>query len=101
MPETYEPDAGNGGGRLDRIERVLELLAKNQLAMQEEHREEFKKLMTWQVLTQDKIEKLATKIDKLGEKLNQQADMQAALDARVDKLVIAIGEFIRSSSSPK
>lgn len=89
MPDDYQLNAGDGT-RLDRIERILELVAKNQLAMQEHHDEEFKRLMTWQVLTQDQIEKLTAK-------LNQQADMQAALDARVDRLVTAIGEFIRSS----
>ena len=74
-------DSENGSGRLDRIEHILELVATNQLAMQEHHDEEFKKLMTWQVLTQGQIEK--------------QTAAQAALDARVDKLVTAIGELIR------
>lgn len=88
MPDNYQSDAGNGTGRLDRIEHILELVARNQLAMTEHHDEEFKKLMTWQVLMQDKVEKLTVKMD-------HQADRQAALDERVDKLVIAIAEFIR------
>jgi len=80
----------NGSGRLDRIERIIELLVNNQLAIQEQHDQDFKKLMTWQVLMQDKFEKLSAKVDR-------QADMQAGLDARVDKLVVAIGELIRSN----
>ena len=86
---------------MDRIEHILELVATNQLAMQEHHDEEFKKLMTWQVLTQDQIEKLTKQVDKLGGRLDQQAGMQAALDARVDKLVAAIGEFIRAAKPPE
>jgi hypothetical protein len=86
-------DSGNGSGRLDRIERVLELLVNNQLAIQEQHDQDFKKLMTWQVLAQDRLDELTAKIDR-------QSDMQAALDERVDKLVIAIGELIRSIRPP-
>lgn len=88
---------------LDRIEHILEQVAKNQLAMQEHHNDEFKKLMTWQVLTQDRIEKLAAKtdaqIEKLGMKIDRQAEMQAGFDARVDKLVAGIGEFIRRADA--
>ena len=51
--------------------------------------QDFKKLMTWQVLMQNRLEKLSAKVDR-------QADMQAALDARGDKLVIGIGELIRA-----
>lgn len=92
MPDAHKPGTEDGGGRLDRIEHILELVAQNQLAMQEHHDEEFKRLMTWQVLTQDQIEKLTAKVDRL-------ADMQGALDARVDKLVSAIGEFIRGATN--
>jgi peptidoglycan hydrolase CwlO-like protein len=77
----------------------LELVANNQLAMQEHHDEEFKKLMTWQVLTQGQIEKIGAKIDKLSDKIDRQADLQAGFDARVDKLVAAIGEFIRRADA--
>jgi len=83
-------EATNGSGRLDRIERVLELLVNNQLAIQEQHDQDFKKLMTWQVLMQDKFEKLSAKVDR-------QAELQAGLIERIDKLVIAIGEIARSN----
>ncbi len=98
MPDNYQSDAGNGTGRLDRIEHIFELVARNQLATNEHHDEDFKKLMTWQVLMQDKFEKLTARMD-------QQAGMQAALDEPVDKLVIVIGEFIckaeKSQKSPE
>ncbi len=85
-------ESGNGTGRLDRIEHILELVASNQLTIQEHHDREFKQLMTWQVLTQDRIDKLGAHMERLG-------DQQAALDERVDKLVTAIGEFIRTRHS--
>jgi hypothetical protein len=87
----------NGNRRLDRIERILELLVNNQLAIQEQHDQDFKKLMTWQVLMQDRFEKLTEKVDSIAAKVERQAELQAGLDERVNKLVIAIGELIRSN----
>ena len=90
-------EATNGSGRLNRIERVLELLVNNQLAIQEQHDQHFKKLMTWQVLMQDKFESLTIKVDSITGKLDRQAELQAGLIERIDKLVIAIGEIARSN----
>lgn len=94
----------NGSRRLDRIERMIELLVNNQLAIQEQHDQDFKKLMTWQVLMQDKFEKLTVKMDgttvnveAITAKLDRQAELQAGLIERIDKLVIAMGEVIRSN----
>jgi len=95
MANEYRQDSGNGTGRLDRIEHILELVASNQLAMQEHHDQEFKRLMTWQVLTQGQIEKMAAKVDRLADKVDRLADGQTALDERVDNMVRAIGELIR------
>ena len=86
----------NGSSRLDRIERVIELLVNNQVAIQEQHDDDFKKLMTWQVLMQDKFEKLTVKVDTIAGKIDQQADKIEGVIERIDKLVIAIGELIRS-----
>lgn len=87
----------NGSQRLDRIERVVELLVNNQLAIQEQHDQDFKKLMTWQVLMQDKFENLTVKVDTLAGKVDQQADKIQGVIERIDNLVIAIGELIRSN----
>ena len=53
----------NGGGRMDRIEAALDKLAERQREFtiiqerdHEEHQRDYKQLMTWQVLTQDKME---------------------------------------------
>lgn len=93
MADKHQPEAGNGSGRLDRIERVIELAVNNELAIQEQHDADFKKLMTRQVLTQDHLKKPTAKVDR-------QADLQAARDERIDKLVIAIGELIGSMHPP-
>ena len=84
---------GNGSGRLDRIEAILEGLAERQrefAAIQERDHEEFKRdhkqLMTWQVLMQEKMERFA--------------DERKQADDRVDKLVSAIGELIRQGPRP-
>ena len=89
--------SSNGSSRLDRIERVIELLVNNQIAIQEQHDRDFKKLMTWQVLMQDKFEKLTVKVDTIAGKVDQQADKIEGVIERIDKLVIAIGELIKSN----
>jgi hypothetical protein len=78
---------GNGSGRLDRIEAILEGLAERQrefAAIQERDHEEFKRdhkqLMTWQVLMQDKMDRFA--------------EDRKSLDLRVDKLVLSISELV-------
>lgn len=89
MPE------GNGTGRLDRIEANLERVTErlNELTthfheMVDHHEHEFKQLLTWQVLMQDKIECMAAtqaaeqrRLDALSEKT----------DKRIADLVSAIG----------
>ena len=88
MPEP------NGSGRLDRIETLLDKLAERQRELSERQREfqviqehdheEFKRdhqqLMTWQTLTQDRIDRLF--------------EISQANEERVAKLVSAIGKLI-------
>jgi hypothetical protein len=89
----------NGSGRLDRIEAALAELAVRQDRFQagleqiaEEHDADFKKLMTWQVLTQEKMDRWDHQLQAERE---ERIAKDAALDGRVDRLVAAIGEFIR------
>lgn len=93
MPED------NGSGRLDRIERALELLISDH----EQFRHDLKQLLIAQVLMQDNLDKLQKRVEDntrqwemMREKDKDQDKRISALDERVDKLVIAIGEFIRS-----
>ncbi|HEY6990295.1 MAG TPA: hypothetical protein VH369_18010 [Bryobacteraceae bacterium] len=86
MPEQN----GNRHTRLDRIERALELMIDDH----ERFRRDLQQLLTAQVLQKDALEQQA----KLSEQHTQQIlalrEKDAALDARVDSLVSAIGEFI-------
>jgi hypothetical protein len=81
---------GNRHTRLDRIERALELMIDDH----ERFRRDLQQLLTAQVLQKDALEQQA----KLSEQHTQQIlalrEKDAALDARVDSLVSAIGEFI-------
>jgi len=93
----------NGTARLERIERALELL----LADHEQFRDEQKRLLTAQVLFQDSLEKLGSRVDKLVEHDSVQDRLIAenrenikALDRRVDALVSAIGEWLRGLHRP-
>ena len=87
MPEQN----GNRDTRLDRIERALELIIDDH----ERFRHDLQQLLTAQVLQKDALEQQA----KLSEQHTQQIlalrEKDAALDARVDSLVSAIGEFVR------
>jgi hypothetical protein len=98
MPED------NGTGRLDRIERILDAIAVKLAAtnndfdrMREEHDRDYKQLMTAQVLMQDNLRILT---ENMQEHLRIQTENQKHFDQRVDKLVSAIGEFIRSRPNP-
>ncbi len=88
---------GNGSGRLDRIESILETVGERldriSLVQERDHEEfsrDHKQLMTWQVLMQDKMDRW----------VEAQKEKTAALDDRVDKLVSAIGELIRQGPRP-
>lgn len=82
---------GNGSGRLDRIEALLE-------AMIEHHDSEFKKLLTWQVLMQDKMDKFQDRMDKFHEHFEAEERIRRETDRaqaeRVDRLVSSIGELV-------
>jgi Skp family chaperone for outer membrane proteins len=82
----------DGSGRLDRIEVNLERLTERFNAMIEHHDREFKQLMTWQVLMQDEVRKLAE--DEAAYR-KEQRERDRALYGRVSDVVSAIGDLIR------
>src|SRR5579863_2883726 len=106
MPEE------NGTGRLDRIEKILDMfIADHERIRQAAATQRFsggvrarsQAVADCAVLMQDNLEKLSNKVDEntrqlelMREKDRDQDKRISALDERVDKLVIAIGEFIRS-----
>ena len=91
---------GNGSGRLDRIEANLETTGRriNELTekfhlMAGHHEAEFKRLMTWQVLMQDKMDKQAAIQQTEQARLNA---LSEKTDTRIAELVSAIGALIGS-----
>ncbi len=97
---------GNGGGRLDRIEALLDKLAERQREfqiIQEHDHEEFKRdhqqLMKWQVLTQDKMDSERERVDSERRRLDA---LSEKTDQRIADLVSAIGKLIeRLPSRPE
>ncbi len=88
MPEEQN---GNRDTRLDRIEHALELMIDDH----ERFRHDLRQLLTAQVLQKDGLEQQTRQIEQHTQQILALREKDAALDARVDKLVLAIGDFIR------
>jgi hypothetical protein len=86
MPEAN----GDRDTRMDRIERALELL----IADHEQFRADHKQLLIAQVLQKDAIDQLLKLTQEHSQQIQQHSQQIPALDARVDRLVSSIGEFI-------
>ena len=88
-----EPN-GDRGTRLDRIERILELL----IADHEQFRVDHKQLLTAQVLQSEEIDKLLKVTQEHSRQIEDERvarkESTAALDKRVNDLVAAIGALI-------
>ena len=87
------PTPPNGSDRLDRIERLLEMMAERMDLMIDHHDREFKALTRAQVLMQSNLEDLIRS-------QREHTAQQKSLDARVDKLVSAIGDLILRLPEP-
>ncbi len=92
----------NGTGRLDRIEASLEKLTEKVHLMVDHHEAEFKTLMTWQVLMQDKMDKAEAAHQRDREdaarerqRLNQ---LYEVTDKRIADLVAAIMRIVPQQS---
>jgi hypothetical protein len=90
MPE------GNGSPdtRLDRIERAMELMIDDH----ERFRHDLQQLLTAQVLQKDALEQQTLQIEQHTRQIEALRAKDAVLDERVDKLVSAIGDFVRRVS---
>jgi septal ring factor EnvC (AmiA/AmiB activator) len=89
----------NGGGRLDRIERTLEKLAAEHEEMWQWHQQfqqDIQVLLRAQAVFQEELEKLGHRVDRLTAHDELQDRQIQALNDRVDLLVSAIGEWLRS-----
>jgi hypothetical protein len=84
----------NGGSdptRLDRIERIIEVLATTQMDMQQD----LKIVLRAQVVMTDHMEKLTARIGTLAEQMEQLAEAQKHTDKRMDALIVTVDEIIR------
>jgi hypothetical protein len=82
---------GNSDTRLDRIERALELMIDDH----ERFRRDLQQLLTAQVLQNDALQQQTRQIEEHTRQIEALRAKDTALDERVDKLVSAIGDFIR------
>ena len=90
--------ADNGSGRMDRIEAALDRItermdhtAERFDLMVDHHNAEFKSLMKSQVAMQSSVDDL----------IRQQKIRDKQIDERIDKLVAAIGELLRTPPKPQ
>ncbi len=91
MPE------GNGTGRLDRIEASLQKLTRRMHEMIDHHDAEFKQMMIWQALMQDKMDRFSA--DREAERVRAEAEAEAPdtlwkTRISASQLVAAIGKLI-------
>jgi hypothetical protein len=75
----------NGSNRLDRIERILEMLVDDHVQFREEH----KLLLTAQVVLTDRLDKVTDRLDKL-------AEAGKATDERLNALITIVDGVIRN-----
>lgn len=93
---------GSRDTRLDRIERALELMIDDHERFRvahEQFRVDLQQLLTAQVLQKDALEQQSKLIEQHSRQIEAESrerrEKDAVLDARVDNLVSAIGDFIR------
>ena len=87
--------------RLDRLEKVVQILAEDQLSLQK---------IVAQLATETRLgfERVAAQFEEVGrrmgqtdERMRQTDERMRQTDERIDKLVLAIGELIRRSNGTK
>jgi len=79
---------GHGLSRLDRIERLMQLLIDDHLKLSDDH----KMLLTAQVLQGERI-------DKLTESLEDLEEVQKDTRERLDALILTVDDLIRRGSA--
>jgi hypothetical protein len=83
-----QPRNGYDPTRLDRIERLVEVLVNEHISLAEDHRlfaEEHKKLLIAQVVLTDRVDKLAL----------AQAESRRDFDERINALIAVVDGLVR------
>jgi hypothetical protein len=93
------------GQRVDRLEQVVQLIAEDQVSLQKliadlakETRKGFDRVAKQFAETDKRIDKLAITMEESD---RRKRETDKTFDERVDKLVVAIGEFIRQQNGRK
>ena len=86
-------DETNGAGRMDRLERLMELLIDDHVQFREEH----KQLLTAQVVLTDRVDKLVIRMDRLTQTMTELAEAQKHTDERLNALIVVVDGWVRKS----
>jgi hypothetical protein len=93
------------GQRVDRLEKVVQILAEDQVSLQKliaelatETRKGFDRVAKQFEESDRRMREMEKKTD---ERFRQTDERFRRTDERIDKLVVAIGEFIRQQSAPR
>jgi len=76
---------------MDRLEQVVQIIAEDQISLQ-------KLIAELATETRKGFDRVAKQFEESDKKMRQ---MDKKFDERIDKLVVAIGEFIRQQSAPR
>ena len=85
-----ESTNGHGESRLDRMEKLMELLIQDHLAFRDDHRQfrdDLRQLLTAQGVLTDRVDKLAVSVQELRESQKDSDERMDALIAVVDGIV--------------
>jgi hypothetical protein len=79
------------GQRVDRLEQVVQIIAEDQVSLQ-------KLIAELARETRKGFDRVAKQFAETDKKMRER---DKKIDERIDKLVIAMGEFIRQQNSPR
>lgn len=82
---------GNSQSRLDRMERLMNLLIEDHVRFDDEH----KRLLIAQVVLTDRVDKLAIQADKTFVALKELAESQKHTDERLNALISVVDDLVR------
>jgi len=83
---------GHNNPRLDRLEKLMDLLITDHLTFTDEH----KKLLTAQVVLTDRLERLAMSVQELRDAQKATDEQIKATDERMSALIVTVDHLIRN-----
>jgi uncharacterized protein YukE len=93
------------GQRVDRLEQVVQIIAEDQVSLQKliaELARETRKGFDRVAKQFEETDKKMRETDKKMREMMRETDQRfRQTDERIDKLVVAIGEFLRQQNSPR